>query len=195
MPVYAVYIEKRATYFGTDAVFGNTYHYLVSDPPTDWEDFANNIAAEERNVTRSEVEFIGYSVWGPTDGSEFDNVIVDSGSWSFFGAITLQDQYMYREVCALAIWRLPRSQATNRRRWLRKFWRSAPGDASISGDALEGSAPIDSSALAALEAAATNLVNPTAADGTSGQLCTADGDLPTDSGGVRPYFYTRQIGQ
>lgn len=194
MAVFAVRTLKRASYFGDSRIFGNTYHYQPpAAVPFDDEAAALACIAAERTVTSSEVEFIGWSSWGPTDGSDFDNVMRDSGQLSQQGLVGLTIP-MYREICSLVVWPLPRSPITNRRRWLRKFLRSAPGAISSPYAELEGNVPLSS---AVQEQFDTQYIPDVTVQGAGNDifLCTEDGTEPTGPGEVRPYLYTRQIGR
>jgi hypothetical protein len=200
MAVFAVYIEKEAAYQGAVRPFGNTYHYQTA-PGQDFTDEATAelVAAEERKVTLSDVEFKSWVTWGPTDGPPLGNVIRQRGTFAFAGDGT-GSFGMYRENCALVVWEIARSATLNRRRWLRKFLRN-PGAAGVGmNDAtLSGESPMPQTILDPLIAYgnAVKAITPGSAQMDPYTLCTEDGDavpLATATE-VRPFLITRQIGE
>lgn len=194
MAVYALYIEKEVSYFGGVVVMGNTYHYLTAfgEPFRDAA-VAEEVAEAEKTITTNEVAFVGWRTWGPTDGPIIDNIIRDAGPLSGvgFGAAT---QSMYREACALVTWPLERSAVLNRRRWLRKFIRlpSSPTGTFSSG-VQSGQVAMTAAQQDAMVTSYANAVREVSIEGH--ELCTAAGDVPIGPAEVRPYLYTRQIGQ
>lgn len=193
MATFAVYIEKSVAFMGNpNDVFGNTYHFNV-DPATDIDDeaLALAVADAERAVTELTIQFTRWVTWGPTDGAAVDNVMREDGILDFTGSVATVPE-IYRTVCALVVWRLPRSPVTNRRRWLRKFLRSATGvpvdPAVISG---QNPFPADAEAAFATYASAIRNVQVGMQDHL---LSTEDGTVATAAGEVRPYMRTRQIG-
>lgn len=195
MAVFAVYIEKEVDYHGAMRPFGNTYHYSTqTGEPFPDDELARFVANEERLVTASDVRFVRYRTWGPTDGPIFDNVMREEGTLNYFGA-GADPSGAYREACSLVVWPLPRSPVTNRRRWLRKFLRLGFGSGSAPGPTvIEGSAPLPADAIASLVAYGDAVRSPGAL-GLEDSLCTEDGAEPNGPTEVRPYLYTRQIGQ
>jgi hypothetical protein len=197
MAVFAVYIEKQSQYFGELAVFGNTYHYST-DPGQVFLDqaVAEDVAAAEAVVTQSSVDFIRWQTWGPTDGAPLANVMREAGELAFSGGGSAVAG-TYKEACALVVLEIARSPLLNRRRWLRKFVR-VPGGATmgLTGDTLAGSAPLSPELQALLVAYGNEIKTmPNVAD--SYTLCTEAGDgVPVATNAqVRPYLFTRQIGQ
>lgn len=194
MAVFAVYIEKQEAYFGGVRRFGNTYHYQTAPGQTFQDEaLANEVAAAEREVTSSAVEFVAWRTWGPTDGPVIDSIIRDEGSLSGVGLGTPVEA-MYREVCALVVWPLARSAVLNRKRWLRKFIR-VPGinGLTLSAGIAAGTAPMPQSTIDVFNADYTSVVRELGTTETIG-LCSALGDEPVEAGTVRPFLYTRQIG-
>lgn len=194
MAVFAIYIEKSAMYFGERRTFGNTYHYSTN-ALEGFQDqtVAEEIAAAETSVTSDAVTFERWQSWGPTDGPQFENVMREEGDLSGTGMLPISAG-VYREACALVVWPLTRSAVTNRKRWLRKFLRSAPGTDGVSADVATGAEALPASAITALENYATRVQTIDYATGEA-ELSTAEGDLHQSSGVVRPYLYTRQIGE
>lgn len=196
MAVFAVYIKKEASYFGEVRPFGNTYHYKTA-PGQVFNDqvVAEAVAAHEKAVTQASVTFTGWTSWGPTDGPALGNVIRENGPLSGPGAGAISPG-TYREACALVVIEISRSPVLNRRRWLRKFLRN-PGSAAagMQTAVLQGSAPLTPALQADLVAYGNNIKN-ISQGGTSVGLCTEQGaevPLATDAQ-VRPYLFTRQIG-
>lgn len=194
MAVFAWSIEKEGRYFGQPVRFGNTYHYL-----TDLVEFARDaevaqqLIEAERQVLASDIRVVGWKSWGPTEGTEFANVMREDGVVDLPGLRTpLPAQYM--ESCALVVWPLPRSPVTNRKRWLRKFLRKASSGFETD-PVIAGKDPMDSGARDFFNGNYIEAVTTIATiDGTK-QLCTEDGTLPNGAGEVRPFYYTRQIGR
>lgn len=194
MAVFAVSIVKRTEYFGELREFGNTYHYKTEAI----EAFPDRLVIEaikeqERFVTDDEVQFVRGVSWGPTDGSRLENVMRESVEFSDVGQVASVTP-MYKEACSLVVWPLDRSVPLNRRRWLRKFLRMAPGAPIASPSPVSGAAPLPGNSIAALEQYATAIRSLQVLAG-SFQLCTDVGDEPNGPGIVRPYLYTRQIGR
>jgi hypothetical protein len=195
MGVFAVYIEKEEAYFGGLRRFGNIYHFETSPGQIfDDDNIANTVAGLEKKITSNEVEFVAWRTWGPTDGPVIDSIIRDEGQLSGTG-LAQATSSMYREVCFLVTWPLTRSALFNRKRWLRKFIR-VPGVSSQSlvGGISSGTLPLTTALINEINTAYTAPIN---SIGTVDplRLCTALGDVPTGPGTVRPYLYTRQIGQ
>ncbi len=194
MAVFAVYIEKEVQYFGGAQLMGNTYHYKtgVGEPFNDAA-FATALAAAEKNVTEGSVAFKSWRTWGPTDGPIIDNIIRDDGLLTGTGFGSAQPG-QYKESCALFVWPLARSAVLNRRRWLRKFIRmGAGGSTPFQAAVLAGQAQIPAANQTAMLADYGNaIVN---LGGFGHTLCTAFGDTPTGPAEIRPFLYTRQIGQ
>lgn len=193
MAVFGVYITKRESFRGGSRIFGNTYHFKTGTGQVfNDEAVARQVMEAEQPLLSSDVDFEGYQTWGPTDGSEFENVMRDSGDFDTSGEGASQPA-MFAEVCALVVWPLPRSETTNRRRWLRKFLRLSPGQLSLSDGVLRGAERIDADTRRNYDAYVTMI------DGIQSavdpvQLCTDDGTEPNAEGTVRPYLFTRQIG-
>jgi hypothetical protein len=194
LPVIACYIQKEVDYFGERRTLGNTYHYLVSNPDSlDDEAMAIEVKNAEKAVATQEVKFVGWRTWGPTDGSEFANVMREDGVFNEFGTLA-NILNMYREQCLLAVWPLTRSVATNRKRWLRKFLRlSYPPGLSPSASVQAGSSAMSAAQLAAVKSSYADQVA-NVGPVNEYDLCTAQGDVPTGGAVIRPYYYTRQIG-
>lgn len=195
MSVFAVRIVKRETYFSQEREFGNTYHYLTTlGEPFDDAGVATQLANAEKAVTQADVEFIRWESWGPTDGSAFDNVMRDRQPLTGTGSGGNQP-LMYREACAIVAWELPRSPATNRRRWCRKFIRlpSAAG-ASWTDVQVSGRSPMPSSVTTALQTYA-NAVDAITVSANTYELCTKDGVAVAAAGVVRAHLFTRDIGR
>lgn len=195
MAVFAVRIVKREDYQGELREFGNTYHYLTTlGEPFGDSDVATVLSNAEKAVTQADVEFVRWESWGPTEGSAFDNVMRDRQPLTGTGAGGNQP-LMYREACAVVAWELPRSPATNRRRWCRKFIRlvSAAG-ASWTDVQVSGRAPLPSSVQTALQTYA-NAVDEVTSGANQYQLCTKSGVAVQALGVVRPYLFTRDIGK
>lgn len=196
MAVFAVHIKKRTQYAGGPQEFGNTYHYRTDLGQTFLdEDVIAEVVAAERQITSQDVTFVQGTSWGPTDGPDFDNVMRGSVELSGTGN-SPSPPGMYREACILAVWPMERSPVTNRKRWLRKFIRMASIGASISPEEASGAVAIQAADLSVFASAYVGPV--TAVGGASGnayELCSEEGVLPSAAGLVRPYYYTRQIGQ
>lgn len=197
MAVFAVYIKKEVDYFGEVSPFGNTYHY-ETDPGQSFDDaaVAASLIAAEREVTQNTVKFIGWTSWGPTDGTALANVIRDGGVTDLQG-LAFATAGTYRETAALVVIEIARSAVLNRRRWLRKFIR-VPGSTtgSLPTGILQGSTPLSASVAAEFVAYGNKIKN-IDMNATTLPLVTEQGDgvpLGTDAQ-VRPYLYTRQIGR
>lgn len=192
MAVFALRVVKQAAFEGSFREFGNTYHYRTNpDEPFEDASVANQVAEAERQVTSNAIEFIRWETWGPTDGTEFDNVLRESGALDGFGAIALSVPLM-REYGALVTWPLPRSPITNRKRWLRKFLRSAPGGSLTTAQAETGG-PLPAANLAALEDYAATVRDITSVGLFTYPLVNDAGEGTTDPGVAREYMTTREI--
>lgn len=197
MAVFAVYIEKETSYTGETRRLGNTYHYQTAAGQTfDDADVATFIKDQEVQITSADVDFVGWTTWGPTDGPAINNVIRDSGTFNEPGQGGLVPG-MYAENCALVVQEISRSPVLNRRRWLRKFIRLAaiPG-AGYNDSVLRGTAELDPAVRQALEDY-LNAVSDVPSGGGSVFLSTENGDgISNGLGSVcRPYLITRQIGE
>lgn len=193
MAVFAVYIEKSAFFEGQERVFGNTYHYETDAGQTfDDEAIATSVAAAEKTFTFSVVDFLRWRTWGPTDGSAFDSVIRDEGSLSGSGAVA-GGATVYPEVCALAVWPLPRSPVTNRKRWLRKFYRLALGPSDPGANVSSGQGRYSAAQKDAFVAEFQPITRAVGL-GTDISLCTAAGDRAVSGVEIRDYVTTREIG-
>lgn len=128
MATFAVYIEKRMRFKGTDNTFGNTYHYEqeTTDPFQD-VGVINAVADAEAAIMDQSVEFVRGTTWGPTDGPEVDNVIRETVELDQVAAFAAPTTFAYRTCALLVSWPMPRTEVLNRRRWLRKFIRPVGG--------------------------------------------------------------------
>lgn len=194
MAVFAVYIEKQTKYGGEMRKFGNTYHYSVNDAQVFPDrQMGEAVAAAERQVTSGAVEFLRWVTWGPTDGAQIDSVIRDDGPLEFTG-LTAGLGGSYREACSIVSWPLPRSEAFNRKRFLRKFLRMAYGIADTSANVQAGIDPYPESVIDDFNAKYTEKVrNPILT--LDAAISTPGGDVTTGEGTLRPYVATRQIGR
>lgn len=195
MAVFAVYIEKETSYRGEQMAFGNTYHFETNPGQVFNDDaVAQQVKDLEERVTSNKVTFTGWRTWGPTDGSEFDNVIRDTGELSGTGA-SPSPAGMYKEACVLVVWPMPRSPETNRRRWLRKFLRMGSVGTSITAEMAAGSERMDDAIRQLfLDEYATPLLSIQSA--VDPLTLVSDDGVPSDQPPVvRPYYFTRQIGQ
>lgn len=194
MAVFAVYIEKETMYNGALRRFGNTYHYVTdTGEPFDDALAAQQISDAEKAVTSPSVAFKAWRSWGPTDGPAFENVMRDEGVLTGNGT-GADPAGLYAEVCSLIVWPLPRSAATNRKRWLRKFLRQAVGDTNLVADVIEGRQALPAANKSELINQYASVVQDLVTFGNY-RLCTAQGDVPNGDPIVRDYLYTRQIGQ
>lgn len=197
MAVFAVYVEKQAEYFGKLETFGNTYHYSTL-PGQEFldEDTANHVAEEERKVTQSNVQFVGWRTWGPTDGTQLANIIRASGDLDGIGG-ALKNSSTYKEACALVVLEIARSPLLNRRRWLRKFLRMPGGSTAMPDDVISGQQAIPQGLQDELVAYGNAVKRAPGPGADPYGLCTEEGDVvPLGTNAeVRPYLFTRQIGR
>lgn len=195
MAVFAVYIEKETSYRGEQKSFGNTYHFETS-PTQVFNDqaVADQVKALEERVTSNKVTFTGWRTWGPTDGPAFENVIRETGELSGTGT-NPSPSGMYKEACVLVVWPMPRSEVTNRRRWLRKFLRMGSVGTSITAEMAAGSERMDDTIRQLfLDEYATPLLSiQSSVDDLT--LVSEDGVASDQPPVIRPYYFTRQIGQ
>lgn len=197
MAVFAVYIEKQVEYFGQLEVFGNTYHYSTVPGQTfDDEGTAIHCADEEKLVTQSNVEFIGWRTWGPTDGTQLANIIRASGELDGFGQ-ALANPSTYKEACALIVLEIDRSPVLNRRRWLRKFLRMPGGSTQMPDNVISGRDEIPPTLQDELVAYGNGVKRAPGPGADPYGLCTEDGDVVplATNAQVRPFLFTRQIGR
>lgn len=194
MAVFAVYIEKEVSYHGAPQRFGNRYYYQT-EPTQVFNDsaVAQQVIDAELPLLATEATIVGWRTWGPVDGPEFENVMRESGELNTPGQAVV-DQALYREACLLIVWPLPRSQATNRRRWLRKFLRYS-GPSGTDSRVAAGAERLDDSQRQSVLDVYANPVTVLSSAVDDLELCAENGDLPTGPPVVRPYLYTRQIGQ
>lgn len=195
MAVFAVRIRKSTLFEGSTREFGNTYHYKTSalEPFQDLA-VATALKNQERLVMASDVTFLGWETWGPTDGSQFNNVMRESGVFNENGQ-GINTPAMYKEVAAVVAWPLPRSPSTNRKRWCRKFIRiPGNGTSQVNQAQAEGESPLSGAQLTALEAYGS-AVRSITANALTVQLCTDDGTETTGAAQVRPFLKTREIGR
>ena len=187
--------RKETAYGGGVRPLGNTYHFQTQvGEPFDDQAVAEYVAEQERLIAPSQLTFSRWQTWGPTDGDPVANVMRESGELSGTGSAG-SNQQIYKEVCSLIVWPLPRSQPLNRRRWLRKFMRMCVGPAtSLSLDELNGSAPLTQENIDALLTYANNVQTPPPL-GLESSLCTKEGVEPNGDPIVRPFLVTRQIGR
>jgi hypothetical protein len=194
MAVFAVYIQKSTPYQGATRMFGNTYHYTTDTlDPFDDALAAQQIHDAEKAVCSPLVRFEGWRTWGPTDGVAFDSVIRDEGTFADNGTGS-SEAAMYREACALVVWPLSRSALTNRKRWLRKFLRLAAGTTVEPEPVYAGAEPMSGALQGQLVTNYADVVTDLSFIGNY-RLSTEDGDVPVSPPEVRPYYFTRQIGQ
>lgn len=194
MAVFAVYIEKSVNFQGGARVFGNTYHF-ATDAAEGFPDetVAIEVANAERAITFNDINFVGWRTWGPTDGPEIDNVMREEGSLSGTGTAGTSVG-LFREVCVLVSWPLPRSVPLNRRRWLRKFIRSGTGNPLISTAQAQGASPLTAAQKQSIiDNYASVVTSVGALEGI--QLSNEQGVEPNGPPFVGDFLITRQIGR
>lgn len=197
MPVYAVYIEKQVPFQGRNPVFGNTYHYKVPESASNDQlrNAANEVMSREQAVTVNEVNFVRLVTWGPTDQTEFDNIMRTDDIVENTTGDLLENFESFREACLNVVWGLPRSEVHNRKRWLRKYLRMA-GTASMPVASVQGFQSIPDGDKATIISDYADPVRQVTFDfgsGLFGDLCTADGVDLDGGSGVRDFYITRQI--
>lgn len=197
MAVFAVRIVMREDYMGRAREFGNTWHYKADaiEPFSD-EQVATAIRDQFKKLVSSEVEFIRWETWGPTDGDPLNNVMRERAAFPTVQAgLGLANPSMYREVCAVLAWPLPRSQVYNTRRWLRKFVRMpALATSVLSPDVMSGRIAIPAALKTELVTVGNTLKNIIAAGGTY-DLCNKFGVETTGDALARDFLVTRDIGR
>ncbi len=194
MATFAVYIEKEIDYFGGSQRMGNTYHFQTQTLEA-FNDatLAEYLAAEEKKVSSPAVRFVGWRTWGPTDGPVIDSIIRDEGPLSGVGTGNSATG-IYAEACSLVVFPLPRSPVLNRRRFLRKFLRHSFGIGALTNEIAQGADPLPAGNIASLLSYANNVATPPTL-GTGRSLSNSLGVVTNGPPEVRPYLYTRQIGQ
>lgn len=195
MPVHAIYIQKEVEFQGDIRPFGNTYHYQSEEAPTpeSLSNLADFVLDAERTLTPDQVQFIGIKAWGPTDGTEFDNVMKVNEERDLAGSVVAPFE-SYREACLHVRWGLPRSEATNSQRWLRKYLRMCQTGATDPA-VQQGFQRVAQGDKDAIRASYLDPVTgPVTNNGVTSLLCTADGVLANNAGTVRDFYITRQIG-
>lgn len=196
MAVYAFHIQKEMDYKGVREPFGNTYHYLEG-PDDEWgetefSDLGVAVARLEQAYMPGGVAFTQFTVWGPTDGPENENVIVLTQDLDFNGTQTAVEPTTFRTTAALVYWPIPRSPVHNRRRWLRKFFRPIEG-VTADENFWNGTGTIPDDEREQFVDDYVNACRTVATGGGNGELCSEDGAVTTGDGGVRRYATTRQI--
>lgn len=196
MPVYAFNIQKAMAFHGGREDLGNTYHYQLPTPDEEssFADIVGDIVNFEQLVMPADVDFVRATVWGPTDGPERENVIIDQYDLTETGAVTAEQGASLVTAAVFVAWPLPRSEATNRRRRLGKYLRPAYA---ITNDpvALSGRGAIgESEREFVIDNYASPITElPRTFGGESPRLCTADGVAPNQPPYVKKFITTRQI--
>lgn len=196
MAVFAVYIVKELSFQGQVRQFGNTYHYRTSiDSPFDDQATAERVAGAEREITSASVKFVEWRTWGPTDGSDFDNVMREVGTLDYNGNGATASG-LFAECAVLVSWEISRSEVLNRRRWLRKYIRMPQVGPAMMEATMEGRAPIDESVMSYYMEYGNTVKSTGGPTQDAFPLCTEDGDgVPLATNPiVKPYLVTRQIG-
>lgn len=197
MAVFAVRIIKRDTYFGESREFGNTYHYRTI-PGQVFEDqrVAEYLRDQEQPLLQDSVAFDRWETYGPTDGPAAANVIRDGGSLAGSGQAT-SISGMYKELCVLVTWEISRAPVTNRRRWLRKFFRMPGFPAGIVTDPMiQGEEPLPDSSRQAYIDYGNSVARVPGPGADPYELANeqGDGEAPVDGAMARPFLFTRDIG-
>jgi hypothetical protein len=194
MAVFAVAIKKSCQWRGAAAEFSNVYHYntLPSQGFGD-RDVIDALVAAEKLVHDVGVSFVEARTFGPTDGTQADNVmreVVDLGGTGQYG----EDQAAYREGAWLIQWPLTRSPVLKRKRFLRKWVHSRAAALLTTSNSTSGTSPASFASLQPLRDYAAVAAEPVVAAG-SYNLCTKDGAVFQGPGVVFPYYEHRQFGR
>lgn len=197
---HGVQITKRVTWRGFPEEFSNVYHFNsdASVVPTEqgWHDLANEVATRERPVFGTNVSFVGYRVFGPTDGTKLENQMVAVGDLTGTGSSGGID--IPFELCGVASIYVGRNPATGRKRFLRKYWhhcRDATG-AIGSNDYQLGNTALPAAWTDKLVATMDSFREIVLGLGTN-HLCTPDGvRAPAGNPAVAlPHLHIRQFKQ
>lgn len=188
MAVFAAEITKRRSIRGSQEEFANVYHYSTNVAEAfDDDAVINALAAAEKLVHSGDVAFVRGRTWGPTDGPAFDNIIRETFDLTGSGSVTGSGS-IHVEGVVVVRWDLPRSPATNRRRWLRKYLHVGILNGTVTSAVTSGAVEIPTANRAAYVTYAQTVQNLTGAGSSEYQLCTADGaEYVPNTERVMPY--------
>jgi hypothetical protein len=196
MPVYAFSLNKTHEWHGGLEDIGNTYHYQFGNgvfEEIELQGFVDQLASYEKLVMPDTVTYENCTVWGPTDGSENENVIVDTLGVDGTGGVAAPQGSSQVTTAVFVGWPLPRTPVTNRRRRLGKFLRPAYGACNDEG-ALSGRTRIPQDIQDYIRSNyAAQITTIQDAFSNSADLVTADGVAPTGGPYVSNYITNRQI--
>lgn len=199
MAPFAVSITKRVLFRGSQEQFSNVYHYDLSttiNTDAGWDDLIAAIVAKERPFHSTQVTFVEGRVWGPTNQGQLQSItrritdLTGTGQNSGGGEI-------WPELCIVASFFVGRNPATQRKRFLRKYFHVQALMASTGGSgATLGRAPLAAADKTPIANAMNDLKTITI--GTAPHdLCTPQGDhLPLGSSPkVLDHLHVRQFKQ
>lgn len=196
MAVYAFQVNKSHLWHGGREDIGNLYHYDVgqAELTDDYLEYLRvSIVNREALLFPAEVEFENVVVYGPTDGPEYDNVIIATLGCSETGGVTASQGASQTSTAVYVAWPLPRTETLNRRRRLGKFIRPAYGAVNDDG-ALSGRTAIPQDAQDYIRTSyATELTTIAGPDAQEAYLCTDDGVRPSRGPYVKNHVTNRQF--
>jgi hypothetical protein len=194
MAVFAVAIKKSVVWRGGGAEFSNVYHYNTNVGQT-FEDrvVIDALVAAEKTIYDQGVSFVSARTYGPTDGTQADNVmreVVDlGGKGAAFDSAT-----NYREGAWLIQWPLTRSPVLKRKRFLRKWVHTRYSSLFNADGVSSGATAAPFAALQPLRDYAAVAAEPRIGAGTY-NLCTKKGDQFQAPAVVFPFYEHRQFGR
>ncbi len=188
--IVGVSVTKSTTWRGIEEQYSNVYHFDAAVDTTS-DDLANSVVASERAAHAVNVTFKNVKVWGPTDGTKEQSVMLLQKDLTGTGnAVRTYDTA--KELTAVVQWDTGRKNSRGGRIFLRKYLHvGALGESGE--DQAKGNAALAPATVTRLTTYANNVKN---AVGVSGAAISdkKGRKLPVGTPAqVLPHLHTRQF--
>ncbi len=188
--IAGVSVTKSTTWRGIEEEFSNVYHFDLAVDVTS-KQIADEVVTAEKALMGTNVTFKNVKVWGPTDGTKAQSVMLLQEDLTGNGLIT-PGAVTAKELTAVVQWDTGRKNTRGGRIFLRKYVHLGTLNA-VDESAAKGNTQLPAPSVTAIKAYGNKVKNPLSA--SNAPLTDQKGrtlPLGTDTQ-VLPHLHTRQF--